>query len=42
MRRAGALKGHTKEQATRACGHAIRAYERVRGDGPSVVPQEDL
>jgi len=31
-----------REQATRACGHAIRAYERVRGDGPSVVPQEDL
>ncbi len=31
-----------REKATRACGHAIRAYERVRGDGPSVVPQEDL
>jgi hypothetical protein len=26
----------------RACGDAITAYERVRGDGPSVVPQEDL
>ena len=31
-----------REKATRACGHAITAYERVRGDGPSVVPQEDL
>jgi hypothetical protein len=31
-----------RQQATRACGHAITAYERVRGDGPSVVPQEDL
>ena len=30
-----------REEADRACGHALAAYERVRGEVPSVVPQEE-
>jgi hypothetical protein len=40
-------KGHRKlvaewrAELELACAVAVTAYERVRGDGPSVVPQED-
>ena len=30
-----------RERADAACGHAVAAYARARGDGPSVVPSED-
>ena len=30
-----------REQAVNACAHALSAYEEVRGDGPTVAPQED-
>jgi hypothetical protein len=30
-----------REQAANACAHALSAYEKVRGEGPSVAPQED-
>lgn len=30
-----------REQAANACAHALSAYEKVRGDGPSVAPKED-
>jgi hypothetical protein len=31
-----------REELELECAIAVRSYERVRGDGPSVVPQEDL
>lgn len=30
-----------RQEVERACAHAVRAYERARGEGPSVVPQEE-
>jgi hypothetical protein len=30
-----------REQALKACAYALSAYEEVRGDGPTVAPQED-
>jgi hypothetical protein len=30
-----------RKQAVRACEQAVKAYERARGKGPSVVPPED-
>jgi hypothetical protein len=30
-----------RNDVERACAIAVRAYERVRGDGSSVVPEEE-
>jgi hypothetical protein len=30
-----------REDADRACGRALAAYQRARGEGASVVPAED-
>ena len=35
------LRAEWREEAFDACARALTEYERVRGDAPSVVPQED-